>query len=66
MPRVLDELLSSSPQDLRGRQVEADKAFLVQGITFTVYGDDQGTERIFPLQTHTHDRPCAFGMRGVG
>ena len=31
------------------RQLEADKAFLTQGITFTVYGDDEGTERIFPF-----------------
>jgi len=31
------------------RQVEADKAFLTQGITFTVYGDEQGTEWIFPF-----------------
>ena len=31
------------------RQLEADRAFLTQGITFTVYGDDQGTERIFPF-----------------
>ncbi len=46
---LLDELLSATPQDLRARQVEADKAFLAQGITFTVYGDDQGTERIFPF-----------------
>ena len=46
---LLDEILSASPEDLRGRQVEADKAFLAQGITFTVYGDDQGTERIFPF-----------------
>jgi uncharacterized circularly permuted ATP-grasp superfamily protein len=29
--------------------MEADKAFLQQGITFTVYGDNQGTERIFPF-----------------
>ncbi|HVQ15883.1 MAG TPA: circularly permuted type 2 ATP-grasp protein, partial [Vicinamibacterales bacterium] len=29
--------------------LEADRAFLTQGITFTVYGDDQGTERIFPF-----------------
>ena len=36
-------------QALRRHQVEADKAFLAQGITFTVYGDDQGTERIFPF-----------------
>ena len=29
--------------------MQADKAFLTQGITFTVYGDNQGTERIFPF-----------------
>jgi uncharacterized circularly permuted ATP-grasp superfamily protein len=43
-----EDLLSISLPDLRQRQAEADKAFLTQGITFTVYGDDQGTERIFP------------------
>ncbi len=46
---LLDDLLACTPQDLRSRQAEADKAFLAQGITFTVYGDDQGTERIFPF-----------------
>jgi uncharacterized circularly permuted ATP-grasp superfamily protein len=46
---LLDELRSSSPQTLRRHQIEADKAFLTQGITFTVYGDTQGTERIFPF-----------------
>ena len=30
------------------RQQAADRAFLNQGITFTVYGDNEGTERIFP------------------
>src|SRR5262245_54842327 len=46
---LVDELLATSPEQLRRRQVEADKAFLTQGITFTVYGDKQGTERIFPF-----------------
>src|SRR5688572_13983218 len=46
---LLDELLTASPADLRRYQVEADRAFLTQGITFTVYGDQQGTERIFPF-----------------
>jgi uncharacterized circularly permuted ATP-grasp superfamily protein len=46
---LMDELLASSPEELRRHQVEADKAFLAQGITFTVYGDAQGTERIFPF-----------------
>jgi uncharacterized circularly permuted ATP-grasp superfamily protein len=41
-------LLELSSGDLRQRQQNADSAFLHQGVTFTVYGDDQGTERIFP------------------
>jgi uncharacterized circularly permuted ATP-grasp superfamily protein len=46
---LFDELRASSPAELGLRQVEADKAFLTQGITFTVYGDEEGTERIFPF-----------------
>ena len=46
---LIDELASVSLEDLRQRQTEADRAFLTQGITFTVYGDEQGTERIFPF-----------------
>jgi uncharacterized circularly permuted ATP-grasp superfamily protein len=46
---LFDELRSASSVDLGLRQQEADKAFLAQGITFTVYGDEQGTERIFPF-----------------
>ena len=33
---------------LEARQAAADRAFLNLGITFTVYGNDAGTERIFP------------------
>jgi uncharacterized circularly permuted ATP-grasp superfamily protein len=44
---------------LRRRQREADAAFLQQGITFTVYGDKGGTERVFPYdllpRILTHD-----------
>jgi uncharacterized circularly permuted ATP-grasp superfamily protein len=46
---LIEELRLASAPILRRRQIEADKAFLAQGITFTVYGDDQGTERIFPF-----------------
>ena len=46
---LFDELRNASNTDLAQRQLEADKAFLTQGITFTVYGDNQGTERIFPF-----------------
>src|SRR5271154_3443413 len=31
------------------RRTAGDAAFLRQGITFTVYSDEQGTERIFPF-----------------
>ena len=47
VPLVEDLLAASLPQ-LRQHQTEADRAFLTQGITFTVYGDEAGTERIFP------------------
>lgn len=41
-------LMELEPDDLQQRQRAADLSFLNQGITFTVYGDQQGTERIFP------------------
>jgi uncharacterized circularly permuted ATP-grasp superfamily protein len=47
--RALAETLASLPADeLQRRKQSADLAFLTQGITFTVYGRDEGTERIFP------------------
>ena len=36
------------PDELRRRQQAADLSFLHQGITFTVYGREEGTERVFP------------------
>ena len=41
-------LLELKPSELKQRQQTADIGFLNQGITFTVYGHDEGTERIFP------------------
>jgi uncharacterized circularly permuted ATP-grasp superfamily protein len=41
-------LLELPPHELQRRQQSADQHFLHQGITFTVYGSDQGTERVFP------------------
>jgi uncharacterized circularly permuted ATP-grasp superfamily protein len=41
-------LLAFSPEELERRQRISDLTFLNQGITFTVYGNDAGTERIFP------------------
>jgi uncharacterized circularly permuted ATP-grasp superfamily protein len=41
-------LLELPPEELRKCQQAADLSFLHQGITFTVYGTKEGTERIFP------------------
>ncbi|KAB2653894.1 MAG: circularly permuted type 2 ATP-grasp protein, partial [Verrucomicrobia bacterium] len=39
----------TAPADFEQRCDEVDLAFLRQGVTFNVYGDSQGTERIFPF-----------------
>ena len=41
-------LLKLPPEELRQSQQAANLSFLHQGITFTVYGNKEGTERIFP------------------
>jgi uncharacterized circularly permuted ATP-grasp superfamily protein len=47
--RALAETLARLPQDeLLRRKQSAELSFLTQGITFTVYGREEGTERIFP------------------
>src|SRR5579863_6930460 len=37
-----------APEELHRTQQAADLTFLHEGITFTVYGNNEGTERIFP------------------
>ena len=46
--QLYHRLLEMPFETLRQRQQAADMAFLNQGITFTVYGDDKGTERVWP------------------
>ncbi len=46
--KLFHSLLEIPPEMLRQRQQDADLTFLNQGITFTVYGNDEGTERIWP------------------
>jgi uncharacterized circularly permuted ATP-grasp superfamily protein len=43
-----EAVLRLDAAELRRRQAAADLSFLHQGITFTVYGRDEGTERVFP------------------
>ncbi|MEZ4633965.1 MAG: circularly permuted type 2 ATP-grasp protein [Caldilineaceae bacterium] len=46
--RLFQQLRQLPAEELDRRQQAADLTFLHQGITFTVYGNDAGTERIFP------------------
>ncbi|HKQ48908.1 MAG TPA: circularly permuted type 2 ATP-grasp protein [Phycisphaerae bacterium] len=47
--RILqDRLTELGAEEIQRRQQAADLSFLQQGITFTVYGETSGTERIFP------------------
>lgn len=46
---LVERLRELSAEDLNSHQHAADVAFLNQGITFTVYGDGEGTERTFPF-----------------
>ncbi|HEV2647041.1 MAG TPA: circularly permuted type 2 ATP-grasp protein [Acidobacteriaceae bacterium] len=45
---LLSAITALPKGELHRRKKAADLAFLMQGITFTVYGRDEGTERIFP------------------
>jgi uncharacterized circularly permuted ATP-grasp superfamily protein len=45
---VFDRIREMPHDQLLQRQQAADQSFLHQGITFTVYGQEEGTEKIFP------------------
>ncbi len=48
--RILVERIASLPDgDILNRQKAAETSMYNMGITFTVYGDDEGTEKIFPF-----------------
>src|SRR4051812_38907626 len=61
---ALAETLARLPQqELQRRKQSAELSFFNQGITFTVYGRDEGTEKIFPydllprlITSHEWDR----------
>src|ERR1700724_3183474 len=45
---LLEHFTSLPAEELQRRKQAADLSFLNQGITFTVYGRQEGTEKIFP------------------
>ena len=52
-------LESQSPESLAAKRAEADLTFHRVGITFAVYGDDQGTERLIPFDIIPRIIPAA-------
>jgi uncharacterized circularly permuted ATP-grasp superfamily protein len=47
--KLLARYAGMSSEDFQKKRDLADNAFLTQGVTFTVYNDLEGTERIFPF-----------------
>src|ERR1700689_4179771 len=46
---IFEKLAGLAPGQFEERRQFADLTFLLQGITFTVYRDGTGTERLFPF-----------------
>ena len=46
---LVEKMARWGPEEFRTRQSRADLALLNAGITFTVYSDEAGTERVFPF-----------------
>jgi uncharacterized circularly permuted ATP-grasp superfamily protein len=47
--KIFEKLAMMVPSQFEERRKHADLSFLLQGITFTVYSDGRGTERLFPF-----------------
>jgi uncharacterized circularly permuted ATP-grasp superfamily protein len=47
--KLFHRLAKMAPAQFEERRKLADLSFLIQGITFTVYSDGRGTERLFPF-----------------
>lgn len=45
---LVESIKNLAPGELKRRQAAIDRAMMKMGITFTVYGDDRGTEKIWP------------------
>jgi len=56
---IIKRIRSLSPVEFGRRRALADLTFRNQGITFTVYGDESGTERTFPFDLLPRVIPAA-------
>jgi uncharacterized circularly permuted ATP-grasp superfamily protein len=57
--RFIEHFSTLSPEEFEAKRHAIDLAFLRQGITFNVYGDAQGTERVFPFDLMPRIIPSA-------
>jgi uncharacterized circularly permuted ATP-grasp superfamily protein len=57
--RLYNRFTEMSAEDVRRKHLVAERAFLTQGVTFTVYNDQEGTERIFPFDLIPRIIPAA-------
>jgi uncharacterized circularly permuted ATP-grasp superfamily protein len=57
--KLLRRFSQLAGDELEQRRLMADLSFLTQGITFTVYNDTKGTERIFPFDLIPRVIPAA-------
>jgi uncharacterized circularly permuted ATP-grasp superfamily protein len=56
---LFEQLAAVSPEDFEARRRAADLSFLHQGVTFTVYSEDEGIERVFPFDLVPRVIPAA-------
>lgn len=66
--KLLARFKEMEPEDFERKRALAASTFLTQGVTFTVYNDEQGTERIFPFDLIPRIIPAAewaFVERGL-
>ncbi|MEY3607548.1 MAG: hypothetical protein RLZZ447_336 [Verrucomicrobiota bacterium] len=61
--RLAEGLAALAPAEFDRRRAAVDAAFLRRGVTFTVYNDAQGTERIFPFDLIPRIIPAAEWRR---
>ena len=66
--KILARFKEMEREEFERKRVLAASTFLTQGVTFTVYNDEQGTERIFPFDLVPRIIPAAeweFVERGL-
>ena len=55
--KLLERFQEMDQSEFERKRALADTSFLSQGITFTVYNDSQGTEKIFPVRPDPAHHP---------